>query len=71
MFYVLESQNQPYRDVLCAWQYWVERLNYLAQEHETANAYSSNIDIIGFTSLSDKALTCNQVSVWPYQLAGR
>ena len=31
-------------------------LAYLAQEHKTATAYSSNLDIIRFTGLSDKAL---------------
>ena len=30
-------------------------LAYLAQEHKTVTAYSSNLDIIRFTSLPDKA----------------
>ena len=56
--YVPERQYQPYRDVLlCANQneYCVDRINYLAREHKTATAYSSNLNILGFTSLSDKA----------------
>ena len=51
MFYVLESHNQPYRDVfLCACQYWPERIKYHAQKHKTATVYSLNLDILGFIS---------------------
>ena len=56
IFYITERQNQSDQDVIvCASQCLADRIKSLAQEHKTATQCDSNLDILCFISLSNKA----------------